>query len=183
MTLRSLLVELVEFGDVAELADDIEGVAAHRAIGAEADAQALVEHLQRGGDALGGFDVGDHVVGDADVAGLQERDVGVGDENAVGGDEAAVEEAEGIEVFDGRLVVVAAQGGDLLGHLGDVHQHGGSSSAERRDLAEVGSVDGVRGVRREGRGDERVVADSRRQICGRVGDAAVGRGGIGRGES
>ena len=27
-------VELVEFGDVTELADEIEGVAAHRAVGA-----------------------------------------------------------------------------------------------------------------------------------------------------
>jgi hypothetical protein len=52
MTLRSLLVELVDLGDVAELADDIEGVAAHGAIGGEADAQALVVHLEGGGRRL-----------------------------------------------------------------------------------------------------------------------------------
>ena len=117
-------VEFVELGDVAELADDIEGVAAHGAVGAKADAEAVVVHLEGGGNAFGGFDVGDYVVGDADVAGFQKGDVGVVDEDAMPGDEARGEQADGVEVFDRGLVALFAESGDFVGHLGDVHEHG-----------------------------------------------------------
>ena len=51
---------------------------------------------------------------------------------------AGLLEAEGVEVFDGRLVVLLAQGGDLVGHLGEVDEHGGIEvGGEFRDLAQV----------------------------------------------
>lgn len=114
----------MELGDVAELADHIEGVAAHGAVGAKADAEAVVVHLEGGGNAFGGFDVGDDVVGDADVAGFQKGDVGVVDEDAMAGDEARREQADGVEVFDRGHVALFAESGDFVGHLGDVHEHG-----------------------------------------------------------
>ena len=132
---------------LGELADEIEGVAAHRAIGAEADAQAVIEHLQRGRDALGGLDVGDHVVRDAGVAGLEQRDVGIGDEDAVRGDEATIKQADGVEKLDGRHVVILAQQRHLLGHLGEMDEHrhievGGEFRHELqvRDVDRVGRV-------------------------------------------
>ncbi len=121
-------------------------------------------------------------MGDAGAARAEELDVGVVDEDAMGGDQAAVEEADGLEVLDRRAVVVAAQVGDLVGHLRDVHQHGSVEFLrETRDFAEAIGFDGVRCVRREGRGDQRVapvVGDE----TPRAGDAAVGFGGVRRGE-
>ena len=72
----------------------ISRVAAHRAVGAEAEPQAGGHHLHDGRDALRGFDVGDDVVGDADVARLQQRDVRIGDEDAMRGHEPAIEQPE-----------------------------------------------------------------------------------------
>ena len=121
-------------------------------------------------------------MGDAGAARAEELDVGVVDEDAMGGDEPAVQQADGVEVLDGRAVVVAAQAGDFIGHFRHVHQHRRVEFlGQTRDLAKAFGFDGVRRVGGEGRDDERVAAVVGDETpC--QGDAAVGFGGVGRGE-
>ena len=60
----------------------------------------------------------------ADVASLEQSDVGIIDEDAVGGDEAAGEQADGVQIFDWRFVELLADVANFIGHFRDVHQDG-----------------------------------------------------------
>jgi hypothetical protein len=111
---------------------------------ASPDPHALVEHLQRGGHAFGRLDVGDHGVGDARVALLQQTDVGVRNEDTVGGNQPAVEQTERVEVLDRRHGVVAPDRRHFLGHFRKVdHDRGVELGGETGDVAQVRGVDGV----------------------------------------
>jgi hypothetical protein len=118
----------------------------------------------------------------ADVALVQQRDVTFGDENAVRCHEAAVQETELIEIFDRRLVAVAAQVRDFVGHFRDVHQHWRAGFGRQAgDRPQVGLIERIGRVRRECRRDQRIAGELLDKTLG-VGDAAVRLRGIRRRE-
>ena len=85
-------VQLMQLGGVAQESHHVEGVAAHRSVGAQADIEPLGQHVENGSDSLARLDIGDDVVAHADAvlpeqgvkrAGL-ERERGEGDGGCCG---------------------------------------------------------------------------------------------------
>ena len=87
--------------------EEVLVVGGHRAVGADADGHARVEHLAHGGDAAAEPEVARGVVGDGAPGAGQAPHVVVGEPDAVGADEVGTEQADVLEPRHRRLAPAA----------------------------------------------------------------------------
>ena len=106
----------------------VEVVAADRAVGAERDVDAGVEHVGNARDARGELQVRHRVVGDGRAGAGEDFDLLVVEVDAMGKHRALVEQAEMIEVANDRAAVAA-------GHVRLLGSGFGGMGGEQRAVA------------------------------------------------
>ena len=159
--------------------EHVEVVVAGRAVGAEADADVgaqIGRHRRRPARQL---HVALGIVRDADAARLEDRDVGIGDPDAVRAEHAGAEEAEAVEIRDRRRLEPLLRGLNLVARLGEMDQRG--DVVTPRQIArglQRRAVERVHRMRRDGGRDERVVLERLDERLG-ADEAVGGRLGVG----
>ena len=109
-----------EFPDhrgVPQFVEDVEVVVRGRAVGADPDGHARLEHRLHGGDPAGEFHVRGRTVGDADAPLGEQFDLGLVDVDAVGDEITGSEHPEVVGVFERSDTVLFEDRLDFVGGL------------------------------------------------------------------